>query len=135
MNHTVDLVPENKQLHETLTKKEQHFRKLEEMLRSFNHRQFGASSEKNSINKACLMKLKPMPDLSRDDTPATDAITVPAHQRKKKRISISDWVKREEIIHDLPAAEKVFLHDDAFFQALRIRRFVVGLLSKIFKYD
>lgn len=105
-----------------LEKHHQRIQQLEEMLRSLTHRQYGTSSEKNSLQQSLFneaeAELEPQ-DAGTPETSEADTITVPSHQRKKtKRVSIPDWIEREEIIHDLPESEKVCPHDGTALQCI-----------------
>lgn len=80
---------------------------LKEKLRLMQAKQFGSSSEKASATQAELFN-----EAEADAEPEQlaldeETITVPSHQRKKKpRVSIPDDLPREEIIYDLPEADK-----------------------------
>ena len=100
-----------------LEQRQQHIRQLEEMLRSLTHRQYGTSSEKNPDQKTLFneaeAELEPQ-DEGAPEASEADTITVPSHQRKKtRRVSIPDWIEREEIVYDLPESEKTCPHDGA----------------------
>lgn len=121
MNAAAELVLEVQQLRETLSRKDQllennkqRIRQLEDMLRNFTHRQFGASSEKNPDQQTLFNEAETEANIA-GMTAADedgDTVTVPAHKRKRhRRASIPDWVEREDIIHDLPESEKVCPHD------------------------
>ena len=90
--------------------KDQRIKLLEEMLRLQRHKQYGASSEKDTGGQGQLFN--EAEDESLDVDHDTADITVPAHTRKKKkRVSIPPELPREEIVHDLPDTEKVCPYD------------------------
>jgi transposase len=93
-----------------LTAKDQHIKLLEEMIKSLRHKQFGASSEKLTVDQINLFN--EVEDQIETTESAEETVAVPAHTRqKKRRPSIPDDIPREEIIHDLPDHEKVCPHD------------------------
>lgn len=103
MSPTSELVQENTQL-------KQRIKLLEEMLRLQRHKQYGASSEKDTGGQGQLFN--EIEEESQNLEAESAEITVPAHTRKKKkRLSIPAELPREEIIHDLADAEKVCPHD------------------------
>lgn len=83
---------------------------LEELLIALKQRQFGASSEKVSADQLALFnEAEAEPEALTD---ADEAVTIPAHQRRAhKRLSIPAELPREDIIHDLPAEQKICPHD------------------------
>jgi len=124
MNSTTHLALEVQQLRDELSRHEEllankqlRIQQLEEMLRSFTHRQFGASSEKNPDQHHLFNEAETDTELEAETASSCDTdelVTIPLHQRKKqKRVSIPDWIEREEIIHDLTDAEKICPHDGA----------------------
>ena len=92
-----------------LSAKENRIVQLEELLRSFNQRQFGASSEQSS-NQGQLFDEA---EQDSDDVVVIDnTITVPTHTRQKqRRVSIPAEIPREDIIHDLTDEQKICPHD------------------------
>lgn len=105
MSSTAELSLENTQL-------KQRIKLLEEMLRLQRHKQYGASSEKDSAGQGQLFNEAEDENLIVEEDSAE--INVPAHTRKKKkRLSIPAELPREEIVHDLSDAEKVCPHDGA----------------------
>ncbi|KKL50971.1 hypothetical protein LCGC14_2300130, partial [marine sediment metagenome] len=121
MNQTAELLSENHELREKLVHRDQEIHLLKEMVHSLTHRQFGTSSEKSPDQQQLFNEAEN--DGAADNEEAApddnDAVTIPAHQRKKqKRISIPDWIEREEIIHDLPETEKVCPHDGSTLQCI-----------------
>lgn len=102
MLSTAKLAKENTQL-------KQRIKLLEEMLRMQRHKDYGASSEKDSGQGQLFNEAE-------DDSLTAESeavnIVVPAHTRKKKkRVSIPSDLPREDIIHDLAEADKVCPHD------------------------
>ena len=114
MNQTAELLKENQQLRDQLGQQRQEIHQLKEMVHSLTHRQFGTSSEKNPDQQQLFDEAENDAIIDHETSVGEDneTIVVPTHQRKKrKRISIPDWIEREEIIHDLPESEKVCPHD------------------------
>ena len=98
----------------TIADKSDKISTLEEYIRYMTQQRFGASSEKWSSNQLGLFDEA---ELLSDDVKEEESSThVPAHQRKKKRLSIPDHLPVTDIIHDLPEDEKFCPHDN---QALR----------------
>ena len=79
---------------------------LEELIRQFKHREFGATSEQTPAGQAQLFD-----EDEQDLEPASEAgstVEVKAHTRKSSgRTRLSDDLPRVEIIHDLSDAEKI----------------------------
>ncbi|MBQ0753256.1 MAG: IS66 family transposase [Gammaproteobacteria bacterium] len=112
-----NLLAENKLLKQEVSQKDQRIKLLEEMLRLQRHKQFGASSEKESAGQGQLFD-EAESDSDIED-PIAEEITVPAHTRKKKkRVSIPSDLPREDIIHDLSEAEKICPHDGAALKCI-----------------
>ena len=90
--------------------KDQRIQLLEEMVKTLRHKQFGASSEKGSVDQINLFNEA---ETESDEQPdVSDKIVVPTHHRKKqKRVSIPADIPRELIVHDLPDNEKICPHD------------------------
>jgi transposase len=98
-----------------ITQKSDKITTLEEYIRYMTQQRFGASSEKCSPKQLGLFdEAELLSDDSTEDEETT--IQVPAHQRKKKRLSIPENLPTTDIIHDLPEYEKFCPHDN---QALR----------------
>jgi transposase len=97
-----------------LTKKSDKIATLEEYIRYMTQQRFGASSEKWSPDQLGLFDEAEI--LSDEDDAQESTTLVPAHQRKKKRLSIPDDLPVTDIIHDLPEDEKFCPHDN---QALK----------------
>ena len=110
-----ELTTEIQQLKRNVEKKDQRIKLLEEMLRLQGHKQFGASSEKESAGQGQLFDEAESD--SEDET--AEEITVPSHTRKKKkRVSIPADLPREEFIYDLSEADKICPHDGAALQCI-----------------
>lgn len=118
MDATVDLAKENAELkqqllsqQQSLSSQQEHIKQLEELIRSFTQRQFGASSEKHPAQQTLFDEAEDT--LAQEESEAANQkIEIPAHTRKrKKRVSIPEVFKREDIIHDLPETEKQCPHD------------------------
>ena len=96
----------------TIQQKNSRIKLLEDYIQVLKQKQFGASSEKLAVIQ---------PDIFGDDQEdnesrvlpeaETAVITVAAHARKPRRVSIPDDYPRIDIIHDLPDAEKICPHD------------------------
>lgn len=110
MENATKLSTENQFLKQCIEEKDQRIQLLEEMVKTLRHKQFGASSEKDSADQINLFnEAETEPD---ELAAANDDIIVPAHHRKKqKRASIPVDIPREDIIHDLPDSEKFCPHD------------------------
>lgn len=117
MNNTTCLAQENHSLKQQvalqksqLTQQQTRIRALEELLAALKQRQFGASSEKISADQLALFNEAECEYA--DVAEPEETISVPAHQRRShRRISISVELPREDIIHDLPTAQKICPHD------------------------
>ena len=113
------LQQENDFLRETLTEKNKilaqknhYITQLEEALKQQRQQQFGASSEKASPDQLGLFNEAEAIEAATVAIVEEDTITVPSHTRKRKpRVSIPADLPREDIVHDLPASEKVCPHD------------------------
>lgn len=104
----VTLKQEITTLKTTLIKKDQRIAQLEELIHSFNQRQFGASSEQSSSQGQLFDEA----EQDGDELESIDVVTVPSHTRKKhRRVSIPADIPREDIIHDLSDDQKVCPHD------------------------
>ena len=78
-----------------LVAKDQRISQLEELIRTFNRRQFGASSEQSPDQGQLFDEAEQ--DLESEVD--TDTVTVPAHTRQKsRRVSIPADIPREDII-------------------------------------
>ena len=95
---------------DALENKDHKIQTLEEYIRYMVQQRFGSSSEKLNSDQIHLFDEAEL--LSDDDAPAEEESTnVPAHKRKKKRVSIPEALPRIEVIHDLTDSEKVCPHD------------------------
>ena len=111
----VALREEETRTRSTLEKENQHYKiqvlSLQEQLNLLRHKQFGASSEKLSEDQLKLFNEAEQEDEDFKQD-AVEAITVPAHQRKKRgRKPLPKHLPREEIIYDLADDEKVCPQD------------------------
>ncbi len=121
MNNAADLINENSQLKrqldaskEKLKVKTSYIQQLEEMIKQFQSRQFGPSSEKISPNQMGLGLFNEPEESEKheDDDQPESTTDVASHTRKKKpRVSIPEAYPREEIIYDLSDADKYCPHD------------------------
>ena len=100
-----------------IEKKDQRIQLLEEMVKTLRHKQFGASSEKGSVDQINLFNEA---EADPDESPsADDDIVVPTHTRKKqRRVSIPADIPREEVVHDLPESEKFCPHDNTALKCI-----------------
>lgn len=120
MNDVVKLQQENDYLREKLAQQETHVKLLEEKLRLIMARTFAASSEKSSPDQYGLFnEAEDAADGVTVEASHTDEITVQSHQRKQKpRVSIPKDLPREDIIHDIPEADKVCPHDGSALEVI-----------------
>ena len=97
-----------------LVAKDQRIAQLEELIRTFNQRQFGASSEQ-SPDQGQLFD-----EAEQDSEPADiDTVTIPAHTRQKsRRVSIPVDIPREDIIYDLSDEQKICPNDGAALKCI-----------------
>ena len=85
---------------------------LNEQLKYFLKKRFAPSSEKSTPDQLGLFNEAEESVTEDVETEAEHTATVKSHTRKHKpRVSIPDSFPREDIIHDLPDAEKVCPHD------------------------
>ena len=87
---------------------------LREQILLLTQKRFGASSEKlDSPQLPLFDEAEVFADDAVDTVLAeTDAsVEVPAHTRKKKRVSLPESLPRVDVIHDLPESEKFCAHD------------------------
>lgn len=105
MNDVAKLQKENKELRAQIEF-------FKEQIRLLIARQFGRSSEQISPDQLGLFNEAEQDLDTLEGAEEPEVSEVKAHQRKAKpRISIPDDYPREEIIYDLPEAEKVCPHD------------------------
>lgn len=113
MTDTVELHHEIARLKEQLSTKNTYIQSLEEAIKNFQRKQFGASSEKSAVDQINLFN-EAQADVDDNDAGPPEKLVVKSHARQKRpRVSIPDVYPREEIVHDLPDAEKVCPHDGA----------------------
>jgi transposase len=86
---------------------------LQEKLNLLLAKRFGPSSEKGDKQQLGLFnEAEAQVDEAPQAETAPEAITVPAHTRNKPgRKPLPDYIEREEVLHDLPAEEKLCPHD------------------------
>src|SRR5690606_35293349 len=134
MENAALLHEENAQLKAQLEEKERLLRSreqriltLEELIKQFNRKQFSASSEKLSkdqldlglFNEAESADVGEGTETESADPAPEDTVEVPAHQRRKKpRVSLPPHLPREEVLYELPEAERVCPHDGAELKAI-----------------
>jgi transposase len=108
-----DLHEEINQLKLVIEEKNQRIQALEELLALLKKRLFGTSSEKSGPQQPELFnEAEVITEQAEADEVVESTTTIAEHQRrKKKRISIPAELKRIEIIHDLPEAEKICPYD------------------------
>jgi len=105
-------------LEQALSERDAHIAHLLEQLKLSKHKQFAASSEKLDSPQISLFDEA---EVFADDTVDTvlaeaeesveESVDVPAHTRKKKRVSLPKTLPRVDVIHDLPESEKFCAHD------------------------
>lgn len=108
------LQKENDLLREKIAERDSQIAVLNEQLTHLLSKRFGPSSEKSSPDQQGLFneaeELNAEPENQEAD--AGDSTTVKSHTRQRRpRVSIPDNLPREEIIHDLPEAEKICPHN------------------------
>jgi transposase len=82
-----------------------------EWKRLIDSQRFGSRSERLVPEQGYLFNEA---EIEADEDDGGDAIAVPAHARKKaRRRPLPDFLPVQEIVHDLPEAEKVCAHDPA----------------------
>lgn len=87
-----------------------HIASLQEQIKLLLQKRYGTSSEKTSNDQLGLFNEAEEEVLS--DAEASESTTVKAHTRTSKpRITLPDHLPREDMIYDLPEAEKVCPHD------------------------
>lgn len=117
MNDIVSLQQQKiEALEAALEAKDQRITELEELLRIFNRRTYGASSEQHPGQGQLF------DEAEQADVPTADAsaktTTVKGHERKARRVRIPKTIPREDIVYDLPAAQKVCPHDGTPLQRI-----------------
>ncbi len=116
METRADIEQEVVLLREQLSAKNQRIAQLEALLKQMRQQRFGASSEKLS---AYQIQLFDEAEAIEEASAEEETTTVPAHTRRKtRRISIPADLPREEIVYDLPDAEKVCPRDGTPLRAI-----------------
>lgn len=115
------LLAENTTLKQQLSERDEKIAYLMEQLNLSKQKQFGRSSEKLDSPQ---LELLDEAEVFSDDTQeepvleSEETVEVPAHKRKKKRVSLPDTLPRVDVIHDLPDAEKVCPHDGSILKQI-----------------
>ena len=108
------LFSEKEQLKASYNRSEVRVQLLEEEIEHLRAKLFGPRSEKLAVitmpGQGSLFELlgeMPLPP-SEEDPKTEEAVSIPAHSRKKKgRKPLPDDLPREEIVHDIPEDEKI----------------------------
>lgn len=101
-----------------LSAKEKRITQLEELLRAFNQKTFGSSSEQ-SPRQGQLFDEAEQDELETELIDDTLTVPVPAHTRqKKRRVSIPAEIPREEIIYDVTDEQKICPKDGTTLQQI-----------------
>jgi transposase len=111
-----DIEKENKELKERIESKDERIRKLENLVKQFQQKQFGPSSEKLTPEQVNLFDEAELDAGDQIELIESDEaeVEIPAHKRKKKkRPSIPEDAPVEDIIYDLSDEEKVCPVDGA----------------------
>ena len=109
MQTTQELQEKVDHLQEALEQKDQYILQLEEALKQQRQKFFGVSSERVSVDQLGLFNEA---EAVEEQVRVEETTTVQTHTRSQKpRVSIPADLPREDIIHDLPEAEKVCPHD------------------------
>ncbi len=100
-----------------LLQKDEYIVQLEQWLKHLRSKPFTSSSEKAAPAQQTLFNEAEEVDAEKNtavDDGAAETITVSTHQRQRRpRVSLPEHLPREEVIHDLPEADKVCPHDGA----------------------
>lgn len=97
---------------EKLAERDTQITVLQEQLKSLLQKRYGTSSEKASPNQLGLFNEAEEILAEQEHTDAATTTTVKSHTRQRKpRVSIPADFPREDIIHDIPEAEKICPHD------------------------
>jgi len=94
---------------------------LREQLNLLIAKRFGPSSEKSDKQQLGLFnEAEAVVDEAEEESASEpETLTVPAHARKKPgRKPLPDYIEREEVLHDLPEAEKVCPHDGTLLERI-----------------
>lgn len=102
------LQQENATLRAELARKTRRIQDLEELLLKFQHREFGASSEKIPGQAQLFDEAEDGAEFSEEDAAAETDVEVKGHTRQRtRRPRLSDDLPRIDIVHDLTDSEKV----------------------------
>jgi transposase len=94
---------------------------LREQLNLLIAKRFGPSSEKSDKQQLGLFNEAEaaVDEAEEESASELETLTVPAHERKKPgRKPLPDYIEREEVLHDLPAEEKVCPHDGTLLERI-----------------
>jgi len=97
-----------------IKQKDSQITSLREQLNLALAKRFGPSSEKSDKQQLGLFNEAEaaVDEDGEESASEPETLTVPAHARKKPgRKPLPDYIEREEVLHDLPEAEKVCPHD------------------------
>lgn len=107
---------------EQLAQQKSYIRHLEEYLKQLRQKPFSPSSEKLSPDQLPIFNEAEEVEQTNQaeaDAEPTDTVTVAAHQRNTRpRVSLPAHLPREEVIHDLPEADKVCPHDGSVLKPI-----------------
>jgi transposase len=96
-----------------LESRDQRIQILEELIKQSQRRQFSASSEKLPKDQLPLGLFNEAEEAETEQE-LVETTKVPAHSRRKKpRVSIPKAYPREEILYEIPEAERICPHDGA----------------------
>ena len=104
-----------------IKQKDSQITSLREQLNLALAKRFGPSSEKSDKQQLGLFNEAEAAVDEDEETSASEpeTLTVPAHARKKPgRKPLPDYIEREEVLHDLPEAEKVCPHDGTLLERI-----------------
>jgi transposase len=112
METVLNIQKENELLRQKLAEKSHHILTFEEIIKKFQRKVFGPSSEKSCAGQLGLFNEVEALECSEEQDDSPTAIDVKPHQRvKRPRVSIPKDYPRENIIHDLPESDKACPHD------------------------
>ena len=110
MNQVAELKKEVDLLRAQLAEREAQVCSLQEQIRLYLQRRFSASSEKISPDQIGLFNEAEA--VVEEEQVESETTSVKSHARRTQpRVSIPDALPREDIVHDLPEAEKTCPHD------------------------
>ena len=97
-----------------LAERDSEIAQLREYIRLLRHQHFGAKSERIHRDQLGLFNEAEALAAKAPEPEEAPPVAVAAHPRTPRgRRALPAWMPREEILHDLPAAEKVCPHDGA----------------------